>query len=240
MKRCLSLFLALLMLLSSVPTTVMATGEGASASLTGTETTVKLSISLAGYGFADTVAVKIYADKPLTLDTQNSEWEMNGNLSDINTVDEKSWNAIWGASAPADINRKVLTLSFLSKNGSHVVEPDENGGNVKLEFPVEKVTLPETLELDISKQTKVQLDAVIEPGYTTDAISWTSSDNTIATVSDAGMVTAVGIGTARITLTAGEKSAVCNVNVLCGHQGVTEVRGEKEPTCVKPGYTGDT
>ena len=54
--------------------------------------------------------------------------------------------------------------------------------------------------------------ATVLPENTTDHLTWSSSDEAIATVQD-GVVTAVAAGTATITATAGEKTADCVVTV---------------------------
>ena len=56
----------------------------------------------------------------------------------------------------------------------------------------------------------VQLNAVKEPINTTDAVTWVSSNEDVATVAD-GLVTCVGVGTATITATCGTQSATCEV-----------------------------
>lgn len=56
------------------------------------------------------------------------------------------------------------------------------------------------------------LTATVAPDNTTDKVEWKSSDTSVATVSN-GTVTAVKVGTAMITVTAGEKSAKCSVTV---------------------------
>ena len=60
----------------------------------------------------------------------------------------------------------------------------------------------------------LQLQAQISPSNATDKeVMWGSSKQSVATVSDAGLVTAVGEGSANITATAGGKSATCVVTV---------------------------
>lgn len=54
------------------------------------------------------------------------------------------------------------------------------------------------------------LVATPTPSNTTDSISWASSDETVATVSD-GVVTVVGVGTATVTATCGSQSDTCEV-----------------------------
>ena len=58
----------------------------------------------------------------------------------------------------------------------------------------------------------VQLNSTVSPDYLKDVTAtWTSSNNNIATVSNDGLVTAVGDGTAEITAEFGGKKAICKV-----------------------------
>lgn len=56
------------------------------------------------------------------------------------------------------------------------------------------------------------VDYTVTPADTTDVISWSSSDETVATVAN-GVITAVGLGTATITATCGTHSDTCSVSV---------------------------
>ena len=68
-------------------------------------------------------------------------------------------------------------------------------------------------ELALDIQEVEQLIATVSPDNATDpSVTWTSSDEAVATVSD-GFVTAVATGTATITAKAGEKSATCAITV---------------------------
>ena len=58
-----------------------------------------------------------------------------------------------------------------------------------------------------------QLTATIAPLNFTDAVVWTSSNEEFATVSDTGYVEICGVGTAVITVTAGNVKAVCKITV---------------------------
>lgn len=62
-----------------------------------------------------------------------------------------------------------------------------------------------------STSTTAQLSAVTTPAG--GAVTWASSSPTVATVSSAGLVTAVGNGTCTITATSGNVSASCAVTV---------------------------
>ena len=76
------------------------------------------------------------------------------------------------------------------------------------------VTLNKT-SLSLSKGKTETLTATMEPADTTDVIeSWTSSDESLATVDDNGTVTAVAVGSAKITVTTSNAlTAECEVTV---------------------------
>ena len=75
-------------------------------------------------------------------------------------------------------------------------------------------------ELVINKGTSATLNLIIEPEDYTDAVSWKSSNTSVATISDTGVVKGVGVGTATIKVIVGSKSASCKVTV---QQPVTSI-----------------
>ena len=72
---------------------------------------------------------------------------------------------------------------------------------------------PTTATLSLAGTTTEQLTATLAPAGATGTITWTSSDDTVATVSNAGLVTAVAIGNAVITATCEGFTATCAVEV---------------------------
>lgn len=70
------------------------------------------------------------------------------------------------------------------------------------------------------------LQVTIEPQNTTDATTFTSSDEAVATVNAVGKVTSVGVGTAKITITCGDFTKECTVTV----QLPEESTGYTDPT----------
>ena len=75
-----------------------------------------------------------------------------------------------------------------------------------------------SVSLDITEKTAeryddFQLTAKIAPLNFTDAVVWTSSNEEVATVSDTGYVEICGVGTAVITVTAGNVKAACKITV---------------------------
>lgn len=86
--------------------------------------------------------------------------------------------------------------------------------------PAEKITLDKT-SVTLKKGEKAKITATVSPANTTDTgVSFYSSDDDIATVSDDGTITAVKGGTATITALAGEKSAKCTVTVTVPMTGI--------------------
>ena len=89
------------------------------------------------------------------------------------------------------------------------LNPDELAGDVTVKLNTEALTL--------FKGNVVKLTASVEPfGVQPDTVTWSSDNTDVATVSDNGLVTAVGKGTANITATSVKDpsvSATCVVTV---------------------------
>lgn len=83
-------------------------------------------------------------------------------------------------------------------------------------------------DITLNVEDTFKLEATVNPDNATDkTITWTSSDNTIATVDEEGLVTAIAEGEAIITATANnEVTGNCNVTVLgdSTNPGVIEVK----------------
>ena len=103
-----------------------------------------------------------------------------------------------------------------------------------------KVVVPSTgISLDqksltLAKGAEATLNAALTPADADSTITWSSSNEDVATVDDEGNVTAVDRGTAVITATANGHSASCNVTVNVPLNGIT-ISGDK--TTIKKGQT---
>lgn len=99
---------------------------------------------------------------------------------------------------------------------------------VTITGPVTSVTLDQK-ELTLEIGDAVTLTATVKPDEATDpTVTWTTSDSKIATIKD-GKVTAVAVGTATITATAGEKSDTCKITVIDPNSATIDVTyGEKD------------
>ena len=92
--------------------------------------------------------------------------------------------------------------------------------------PVTRVSLSQTSATLGSGET-LTLAATVSPDNAYDkSLEWTSSDESVATVDQNGVVTAIKSGTAKITakaLDGSEKSATCSITVTGNSQVVTSV-----------------
>ena len=90
--------------------------------------------------------------------------------------------------------------------------------------------------LDLTKGETAALKATVLPATANQTVTWSSSNEGVATVNDSGEVTAVGVGEATITATAGDKEATCTVTV--SYAEVTGITLDvTELTLVKDGTT---
>lgn len=100
--------------------------------------------------------------------------------------------------------------------------------------PVESLSLNKT-ETTIIEGGKETLELTVNPSNADlDALTWTSSDESVATV-EAGVVTAVAEGVAVITVAVGEKSASCTVTVKKVGIPVESVSLNKKETTLEVG-----
>ena len=135
-------------------------------------------------------------------------------VSPANTTDQ---SATWTSSntnvATVDENGKVTALS----NGSTKIYASVDGKtascNVKVYAHVESITLNKT-SLTMTPGETEALTATITPSGTKKEKIWSSSDADVATVDQNGLVTAVGVGTAVITVKSENFSATCEVTVF--------------------------
>ena len=79
--------------------------------------------------------------------------------------------------------------------------------------PCSSITLP-ALEVVESDGSPVKLDVVFMPTHTTDDKIFVSSDPTVATVSDKGVLTVLSSGQVTITITCGEQTAELNLTCV--------------------------
>lgn len=142
----------------------------------------------------------------------------------ITPEDATNKEVIWKSSdeSVATVN-ETGEVTAISK-GDVVITVTTVDGNktARCLFIVEKATIPVTsvslnkTELSLFTDKKETLIATITPDEATvKTVTWESSNEAVATVSETGEVTAISVGTATITVTSadGNKTATCDVTV---------------------------
>ncbi len=142
-----------------------------------------------------------------------------------------SWNWLTGVSSAK------TGQSFISSSGSYWQDVSASGYNCRIkaytdkrdtttpaDVKVSRITLSASTGLALTKGQTQKLTATVAPANATKkAVTWKTSDKNVATVSENGLVTAVGGGDATITCTAKDGSGVkatCKVTVTVPVSGI--------------------
>lgn len=140
-------------------------------------------------------------------------------------------NCYYGAcNATEDADGVTAQTEGQFKDGTVAGLLGENFAQGKDGYPVFAVHA-DRIELDQSSLTisvgdSKTLTATLTPANATDMVTWTSSEEDIATVEN-GVVTAKAVGETTITATAGDVTDVCTVEVIeCGHTDGTNNDGQ--------------
>lgn len=141
------------------------------------------------------------------------------------TASDKS--VTWSSSNAAIASVSTSGLVTAKAAGTATITATSSGGHkaeckVTVRVPVTGVTLSST-SLSLIKGNSRQLTATVAPSdASTKTVTWTSTDKSVATVSSAGIVAAVGGGSATITATTsdGSYTASCAVTVTVPVEGV--------------------
>ena len=172
------------------------------------------------------VTVKVVAKDitvPDNLDVKlndGNETTVETTVSPADTTDVKvSYTSTDEAVATVDKDGRVQVLqpgecdivTTLTQEDKKVVEKKTH---IKAYYEVEGITLDKT-EGILTAGNTVALNATVLPEEIADetTVTWTSSDEKVATVDENGKVTAIAAGEATITANAGEKSATYKLTV---------------------------
>ncbi len=138
--------------------------------------------------------------------------------------------------------------SFLETEGSWRDYGERYGGNIRIKaftedvdyIPVTRVSLDyATRETDLNK--RLGLTATVHPaGAAGTEVAWKSSDESVATVTQQGVVKGVGYGEAVITATAGGRTASCKVTVRFPFSDITAKDGNWKYESIKYAYLKGT
>lgn len=177
----------------------------------------------------------IVSVKSITLDKTEAELAKGKNFklnATINPADANNMNINWFSSNEAIATVSPTGFVIGIKKGDVVITAKTvDGGftatcNVKVIIGTTSVILNQT-SINIMPSETFQLVASVRP---TDAtykeVTWSSSDNSIATVSETGVVTAIAKGNAVITVTTVEGGFTATCDVRVGLVSVNEVDAE--------------
>lgn len=169
-----------------------------------------------------------YADQPeksdATIYLPNNGYKIvfkSGNTSgetvnfnaEISTLDINGWK-------DTSVTKSVLQTSangtILSIDGTVNTIDNSNISNIvngTVESHFTDWELPDIIKLNIGNVQSINIIGS-EAAQVSPQLGWTSTNESIATVSQAGVVTAIGYGKTTITATDGNKSATCEITVM--------------------------
>ena len=140
------------------------------------------------------IAAYGYQEKTMSINLTNAEKNSNGKVE---------------LSVKGTSTNDTIHMNYIIIRGENVVVPDPT-------VPATGVTLDAANATLIVDETKQLTATVLPEGATDSTVTWKSSDLTVATVDERGLVTAVSKGTATITVTTtdGGHTATCVVTVV--------------------------
>ena len=151
---------------------------------------------------------------------------LTATVSPANATDKSVvWSSSNSSVAKIDSNGKVTAVG----NGTATITVKTVDGSKTASCTVTVSTLPSAVSLNkttasLKKGETLTLSATVSPSDASNkSVVWSSSNTSVATVNSNGKVTAVGNGTATITVktTAGSKTATCKVTVTTSPTGVS-------------------
>lgn len=174
------------------------------------------------------VTVKLYSIDTFKVVTVNQAWngQMNGDNTHFSDEDPGIYKSSDGYPGEKNFGVKAngeykITLTVSDEGNS--IASTRIGDVPALPKPVQSVTLNKTaVVLELNVTTTFQLVPTINPADADDAgeIYYDVDDDSIATVSDEGLITAVAKGEADVTVECGGQTAVCHVIVLNEGEGI--------------------
>lgn len=167
---------------------------------------------------------KITLDSEMTFTTSGLH-ELEYTIEPANaSIQDLEWESTDEAVAKVQYSSGRYVL-YAYKNGTTTITATATDGSgvtascevtVNINYPVQGISLNHDAKTFTKAGETLQLTATIYPDSATNkTVTWKSSDKTVATVDESGLVTAVGNGTANITATTedGNFKATCKVTV---------------------------
>ena len=161
-------------------------------------------------GVVAVTAVTIDNEELLTL-TEGEELQLTATVAPENATNkEVTWSS--SDNTIATVSETGLVMAIAAGEATITASAGEVSDSVEitvepLVVEVESVTITPAEAQQLTEGEELQLTATVAPENATNKeVTWSSSDNTIATVSETGLVTAIAAGEATITASAGEAS----------------------------------
>ena len=161
----------------------------------------------------DTQSVEVTAEQT-TLEV-GEETQLTATLTPSDATGAVTYASDNTAVATVDETGKVTAVSA----GTAVITATSGGKSGSVTITVNAAVVPATgITLSADKTTvtagkDVQLTATVTPEGSTDAVTYESSDTTVATVDENGKVTTLKAGTVTITAKAGDQTATVTITV---------------------------
>mgnify|MGYP002769803326 CR=1 FL=1 len=174
---------------------------------------------------ADDVAVDTEVADSEPVDATSAD---SGEVADATVADSESASSDATASEPTAESKQVFepleqeTAEPEETADTEVLDPEfatmmedlKSETKVVVTTKVDAVTLSQNEDiLNVGKSVTLTATVTPEEIAADTTITWSSSDEAVATVDSNGKVTAVATGNATITATAGEESATCDITV---------------------------
>lgn len=209
------------------------------------EATITTTVKDTELSAACTVTVKVTANELTVPDVLEIK---------LNDTDSGELKAVYAPEDATNVsvryacdNEEIATVDEAGKVTAHApgecditstllqdgVESTEKTTHIKASYEVESITLDKT-EGILNVGNTVTITATVAPEEATNpAVTWSSSDESVATVDETGKVTAVAAGNATITATSEDDSSVSADYELT-------VQQKKAATTTKNNYSGST
>jgi len=146
-----------------------------------------------------------------------------GTMSVPNTGSWQAWTTITASNISLDAGVQIMRI-YMEGSSFNLNWIEIEATDVQT-IAVDGISL-DVNTLSLNPEQTYQLNETISPSDATDkSVTWTSSDEMVATVSSTGLVSAVDEGNATITVTAndGGYTASCNVSIAAQVISVTDV-----------------
>jgi len=195
-----------------------APGQPPTGAITLTQSNPSATINV-GVGSSGRVPITITAPASGSVSVRSSNRAgMDPALYDVNgrlIADDQAGDFNWLYTIPAGQTMTIYAGEYFGRAARYTVAATFPGSSTPAPpvSSVERVTLSHS-RVDLLRNNMFTLTATVSPaGASTQGMRFSSSNTSVATVTNNGVVVAVGSGTAVITCTVGNVSATCTVVV---------------------------